>query len=75
MYQSPYKQLRWLDSHHSSFVDRYIPGYLFFSNGVEKGYNTQSGVEPVPEKYPPWRGRNLRVTIDENRAVTKVEKI
>lgn len=70
--------MKWLTPPYScllSFVDRYIPGYLFFADGVEKGFNTESGAEPVPEKYPPWRGGHLRVTIDENRAITKVENV
>ncbi|KAG8967554.1 hypothetical protein FRC03_009807 [Tulasnella sp. 419] len=53
------------------FVDRYIPGYVFFADGVEKGYNTgeDEAVYQV-DKYPPWKGRLLRITVNENREVT-----
>ncbi|KIO25999.1 hypothetical protein M407DRAFT_205324 [Tulasnella calospora MUT 4182] len=63
------------DEQVQAFVDRYIPGYIFFADGVEKGYNTEIGVEPVLGKFPPWRGHHLRVTIGEQRNVTKVEKL
>ncbi|KAG8920996.1 THO complex subunit 2 [Tulasnella sp. 417] len=56
-------------------VKAYIPGYIFFADGMEKGYNTDSGIEPVLEKFPPWRGHHLRVMIDKNRAITKTENL
>lgn len=68
------KQLA-LTSLKCSFVDRCVPAYLFFQDGVEKGYNTEPGIEPVAEKYPPWRGHHIRVSIDETRAITGVEKL
>ncbi|KAG8989635.1 hypothetical protein FRB90_002149 [Tulasnella sp. 427] len=63
------------DEQVKAFIDRYIPSYLYFADGLENGFNTDPGVEPVSEKYPPWRGHHLRVTIDENRDITKTEKL
>lgn len=66
-----------------SFVDRYIPGYHFFGRGVDKGgfdQGTDSYIippwlqdEPQPPscKNPP--ARCLRMIIDENRNLSKVE--
>ncbi|KAI1791238.1 P-loop containing nucleoside triphosphate hydrolase protein [Ganoderma leucocontextum] len=48
-----------------AFVDRYIPGYVFFGNGVTEGYEEAPG----QRKLPPWIGRGLRVQIGENREV------
>ena len=44
-------------------MDRYIPGYVFFSDGIERGYVDKSG----SEKQPSWKGNGLKVIIDENR--------
>ena len=41
------------------FVDRYVPGYVFFGDGVRSN--------------PSWRGRGLAVTVGENRQVLGVE--
>lgn len=51
-----------------------MPGYFFFSKGMELGYN-QASEEKVPRKFPPWKGRHLRVTIDENRDVISYENL
>ncbi|GJJ08465.1 hypothetical protein Clacol_002683 [Clathrus columnatus] len=48
------------------FVDRYIPGYIFFAPGIEHGGSSQN--------CPPWHGRGLCITIDENRQVIKTSK-
>lgn len=51
-----------------SFVDRYIPGYVFFGDGVTEG-GVDSGGE---ERRPPWLQRGQRIEIDENREVVSV---
>ena len=47
------------------FVDRYIPGYVFFGGGVTEGYE----VEPGKWKRPTWSSRGLRIRIGESREV------
>jgi len=54
-----------------AFVDRYIPGYVFFGGGVQKGYQSRTAGTAV---LPPWSGRGLKITIDEHRQVTNMEK-
>ncbi|KAI0629018.1 P-loop containing nucleoside triphosphate hydrolase protein [Trametes polyzona] len=48
-----------------SFVDRYIPGYVFFGDGVTEGYEEAPGRRVLP----PWLGHGLRLRIGENREV------
>ncbi|KAH7106548.1 P-loop containing nucleoside triphosphate hydrolase protein [Auriculariales sp. MPI-PUGE-AT-0066] len=43
------------------FVDRYIPGYLFFGGGVKLGLGEN--------QRPPWIGQGLQLVIDEQRKV------
>lgn len=50
-------------------MDRYIPGYVFFSDGIEKGYTDRNGVT----KRPCWKGNGLKVIIDANRELQSVE--
>ncbi|KAG6857198.1 hypothetical protein H0H87_008264 [Tephrocybe sp. NHM501043] len=45
-----------------AFVDRYIPGYVFF------------GDIPAPSTTPRWAGRGLKLLIDEERRQLGVEK-
>jgi D-glycerate 3-kinase len=52
------------------FVDRYIPGYVFFSDGVTEGLLLPDGSRQPPS----WKGRGLRITIGETREVVKVEE-
>lgn len=51
-----------------SFVDRYIPGYVFFGDGVTEGGYGSDG----QKKLPPWRGHSLKVQINESREVVEV---
>ncbi|KAE9411595.1 P-loop containing nucleoside triphosphate hydrolase protein [Gymnopus androsaceus JB14] len=51
------------------FVDRYIPGYVFFGDGVFKGYDREDG-----SVVPRWLGRSLRISIDKKREVVAVQK-
>ncbi|OBZ69935.1 putative ATP-dependent kinase TDA10 [Grifola frondosa] len=47
------------DTQVEAFVDRYIPGYVFFGDGVTQGtVNDEGEVE-----LPPWVGRGLRIQI------------
>jgi len=39
-----------------TFVDRYIPGYIFFGD-----------IPASSSPMPPWTGRSLKLAIDENR--------
>ncbi|KAF9228422.1 P-loop containing nucleoside triphosphate hydrolase protein [Gyrodon lividus] len=45
------------------FVDRYIPGYVFFGDGVRKGIQDEKG----RGQLPPWHSKGLVVTIDFER--------
>jgi len=45
---------------HNRFVDRYIPGYVFFLGDL-----TQD---------PRWKGRSLVLTLDNNREVIAVSQ-
>ncbi|KAJ7209725.1 P-loop containing nucleoside triphosphate hydrolase protein [Mycena pura] len=47
-----------------AFVDRYIPGYVFFGDGPTKGFG---------EQKPRWLGKSLRICVDEERAVVATE--
>ncbi|KAJ3776301.1 P-loop containing nucleoside triphosphate hydrolase protein [Lentinula raphanica] len=59
------------------FVDRYIPGYVFFGDGITQGYVEHSGVESTgatrATALPRWLGKSLRICIDERREVVGVE--
>ena len=55
---------------HRSFVDRYIPGYVFFGDGVTEGYEDESG----QRRLPPWSGRAARIVIGEKRELLRVER-
>ncbi|KAK0195736.1 P-loop containing nucleoside triphosphate hydrolase protein [Armillaria mellea] len=50
------------------FVDRYIPGYVFFGEGVTEGFTDTDGT-----CSPPWLGNGLRIIIDEKRQVADVQ--
>lgn len=60
-----------LTFHFSSFVDRYIPGYVFFGDGVTKGDLGQDD-ETGPRAMPPWIGRGLIIQIGQDRQVVAV---
>ena len=51
------------------FVDRYIPGYVFFGDGIVNG----DGTDPNHPSPPPWLGNGLRVQIGEQREVLTVD--
>ncbi|KAF7792764.1 hypothetical protein EIP86_003862 [Pleurotus ostreatoroseus] len=51
------------------FVDRYIPGYVFFGDGIVNGDST----DPNHPSPPPWLGNGLRVQIGEQREVLTVD--
>ena len=58
------------------FIDRYIPGYVFFSEGVRSGYTKldPQGLKTENRVLPPWLGHSLAITIDEHRNVVDTEK-
>ncbi|KAJ7502942.1 P-loop containing nucleoside triphosphate hydrolase protein [Mycena galericulata] len=47
-----------------TFVDRYIPGYVFFGDGPMIGFGSQ---------HPPWIGNSLRIYINHDRVVVGTE--
>lgn len=52
----------------SRFVDRYIPGYVFFGDGITKGGLDKDG----NISQPPWIGHGLCIQIGEKREVLDV---
>lgn len=52
------------------FVDRYIPGYVFFGDGVTRGSSSGGGTET--EQLPSWIGKGLSVTIGDDRELLHV---
>ncbi|EPQ51844.1 hypothetical protein GLOTRDRAFT_132655 [Gloeophyllum trabeum ATCC 11539] len=59
-----------------AFVDRYIPGYMFFQVGVTEG--THKGIrDPTTGERiaPPWVGKGPRVLIGEERQVVGTEAL
>jgi len=59
------------DEQVKAFVDRYLPGYYYFSDGVERGHD----IPPSGKEGPltPWAGRGLRVVIDQERRAVRTE--
>ncbi|KAL0570947.1 hypothetical protein V5O48_010014 [Marasmius crinis-equi] len=61
------------------FVDRYIPGYVFFGDGVVNGVSSaasssESTDQAAPQFIrPPWLGKSLRVVLGIERDVVGVE--
>ncbi|KAJ3936986.1 MAG: P-loop containing nucleoside triphosphate hydrolase protein [Lentinula lateritia] len=59
------------------FVDRYIPGYIFFGDGIFRGYVGCLGAEKKDMTRfaaPRWLGRSLRIGVNEKREVVAVEE-
>ncbi|KAG8221291.1 P-loop containing nucleoside triphosphate hydrolase protein [Butyriboletus roseoflavus] len=50
------------DAQVKTFVDRYIPGYVFFGDGVMRGTVDEEG-----GRLPPWYGQGLVVELDLER--------
>jgi len=50
------------------FVDRYIPGYIFFGDGV------RDGVEGGERIVPPWLGQGLVLELDEERQLVNTHQ-
>lgn len=55
-----------------SFVNRYIPGYVFFGDGVTEGL--MSSDEESNTRKPPWIGKGLQLIIGERREVLGVSE-
>jgi len=47
-----------------AFVDRYMPGYVFFGDGPTIGFASQQ---------PRWIGNSLRIMINDSREVVGTE--
>ncbi|GJE91428.1 hypothetical protein PsYK624_075780 [Phanerochaete sordida] len=58
------------DEQVEKFVDRYIPGYVFFGDGVTNGQLDKAG----GVQRPPWLGNGLCIQIGEGREVVNVSK-
>ncbi|KAI6116022.1 P-loop containing nucleoside triphosphate hydrolase protein [Pisolithus sp. B1] len=56
------------DEQVKAFVDRYIPGYVFFGDGVNNGLLDTEG------KPPRWIGSGLVVTIGQDRELIETSK-
>ncbi|KIY50268.1 P-loop containing nucleoside triphosphate hydrolase protein [Fistulina hepatica ATCC 64428] len=52
------------DDQVKKFVDRYIPGYVFFGDGITQG---------APDFVSPWLGKGLRIVLSANRDVVGVK--
>ncbi len=50
------------------FIDRYIPGYVFFGDGI-----TGAGLTD-PSQRPAWIGNGLCLQIDEHRDLVDVSE-
>jgi len=62
------------DDEVKGFIDRYIPGYVFFSEGVLWGYSPLEGSErDDTSAVPPWIGRGLRIILGLEREVEEVQ--
>ncbi|KAH7906999.1 P-loop containing nucleoside triphosphate hydrolase protein [Hygrophoropsis aurantiaca] len=61
------------DEQVKTFVDRYIPGYVFFGDGVRDGslaIGPNGEIQTVEQ--PPWLHRGLGITIGEDRELLDV---
>jgi len=56
------------DAQVEKFVDRYIPGYVFFGDGIVQGGLDEQG----RHQSPPWLGSGLCIQIGESREVVHV---
>ncbi|THH01326.1 hypothetical protein EW026_g1360 [Hermanssonia centrifuga] len=56
------------DQQVEAFVDRYIPGYVFFGDGISEGGINENG----QHQRPPWIGNGLSIQIGEDRKVLNV---
>ena len=52
------------------FVDRYIPGYLFFGDGVTEGVVDEQGKRTLP----PWQGQGLALELDQERRLMSTRR-
>jgi len=62
------------DEQVKSFVDRYIPGYFFFSDGIQNGYLNENPSLGREDKQPKWKGNGLKVILDEERLFVESSK-
>jgi D-glycerate 3-kinase len=64
-----------------SFVDRYMPGYIFFGDGIRRGYTPSPGTASVEleeaesnRALPPWTGSSICLFIDSQRSLVDVQE-
>lgn len=57
------------DEQVARFVDRYIPGYIFFGEGPTQG---SGNIDGHYEK-PPWTGNGIRIVVDEERRPVRTD--
>ena len=57
-------------AHSDRFVDRYIPGYVFFGDGVREGTVDERGVQ----RLPPWCGQGLVLELDLERQLVSTSR-
>jgi D-glycerate 3-kinase len=48
-------------------LDRYIPGYIYFGDGVKQGYIKDDG----STESPPWSKNGLEITLEEGRGAVE----
>ena len=51
-------------------MDRYIPGYVFFGDGVREGSVDERGEGTVP----PWHGQGLVLELDVERQLVRTSR-
>ncbi len=61
-----------------SFIDRYIPGYVFFLNGINQGYigtpvSDGTGTSSSDTRNPPWKDNGIRLLLNLERDIQGVE--
>ncbi|KAG8758297.1 hypothetical protein FRC14_000355 [Serendipita sp. 396] len=58
------------DNQVTTFIDRYLPCYIFFGDGVKLGYISDDD----PAGRPPWATRSLQINVDDDRVPVSTER-
>ena len=66
------------------FIDRYIPGYIFFAGGIAEGYDAEKredidsdsgdGSRWTSRTGGSWRGNGLAIGLGSGREVARVDR-